>query len=331
VTISPTAAAPQTTEIIAPHHQGLVNAAAILGRGGLVAFPTETVYGLGADAGNPDAVARLYAAKGRPHFNPLIAHVPSYDDARHHGDFNALALKLAQHFWPGPLTLVVPALPTSGVCELARAGLTSLAIRVPNHPIALALLKAVGRPVVAPSANLSGHISPTTAAHVVDDMSGRIDAVVDGGPTHIGVESTIIACLDDHPVLLRAGGLARSDIETVVGCTLREPKSSSHDQNTPLAPGMLHSHYAPHAPVRLDARAAFTDEAVLDFGGQMPDALVRLDLSPRADVVEAAAHLYDYMRRLDHYKPKAIAVAPIPSRGLGEAINDRLLRAAAPR
>lgn len=313
------------------HAAAIDQAAHILLGGGLVAFPTETVYGLGTLARNADAVARLYAAKGRPHFNPLIAHIPSLSAAQIEGVFNAHALALAQSFWPGPLTLVVPVASTSQCCDLARAGLSSIALRVPNHPLATALLAACGAPVVAPSANRSGHVSPTTAQHVWDDMNGRIDAVMDGGPTRVGVESTIIACLDERPLLLRAGGVPRHDIERVLGCALSSPAAQEKDDNAPLAPGMLSSHYAPRAPMRLHAHGVFTDEAVLDFGNQFPDALSRLDLSPQGDVVEAAAHLYDYMRLLDARAPKMIAVAPIPNHGLGEAINDRLSRAAAPR
>jgi len=305
-------------------------AADMLHHARLIAFPTETVYGLGADATQAEAVAKLFAAKGRPHFNPLIAHCASLDAASKEGVLNADALMLAKHFWPGPLTLVVPVAASARSCDLARAGLSSIGLRVPDHPVALALLRACDVPIVAPSANRSGHISPTRAEHVWDDLHDRIDAILDGGPTSVGVESTIIACLENTPVLLRAGAITRAQIEQCLGHSISAADSLG-DHDAPLAPGMLSSHYAPRTYIRLDARGVYTDEAVLDFGNQFPDALMRLDLSPRGDVVEAASHLYDYMRALDVKGAKMIAVAPIPHEGLGEAINDRLLRAAAPR
>jgi L-threonylcarbamoyladenylate synthase len=307
----------------------LARAVALVREGGILAFPTETVYGLGASALRAESVARIFAAKGRPLFNPLIAHLPSLAAALQQGAFNSHARALAEAFWPGPLTLVVPLTARTQSCDLARAGLNTIALRVPRHPLALALLEACEVPLVAPSANRSGHVSPTSAAHVLADMEGRIDAVIDGGPTQVGVESTIIACLDETPRLLRAGGIAIADIEHILHCPVK--RELAPNNSSPLAPGMLSSHYAPRAPLRLNARGVFTDEAVLDFGNRFPDALLRLDLSARGDVVEAAAHLYDYLRRLDAQGAKMIAVAPIPSDGLGEAMNDRLMRAAAPR
>ena len=303
----------------------------LLATGRLVAFPTETVYGLGADATDPIAIANLYAAKGRPSFNPLIAHVARVEDAFALGDFPPSARKLAEAFWPGALTLVVPVSGTSPVCELARAGLASIAIRVPDHPVAAALIAAAGRPIAAPSANRSGHVSPSTAAHVHADLDGIIDAVLDDGPTRIGVESTILGCLDDAVVMLRPGGIAREAIEAVLSMPLAEGKS---DEAAPLAPGRLTSHYAPQQALRLDAEAIHPGEACLAFGHPLPAGAVpalTLNLSERGDVAEAAANLYQHLRTLDAMDAQGIAVARFPRIGLGEAIHDRLMRAAAPR
>ena len=299
-------------------------AAACLAAGGLVAFPTETVYGLGADARNGEAVARLYAAKGRPAFNPLIAHVGSLEAARRLGRFDAAAEKLAGAFWPGPLTLVLPKQPNCGVADLALAGLDSVAVRVPAHPVARALLAAFDGPVVAPSANRSGHVSPTNAAHVLADLRGRIDMVIDAGPCPVGLESTIVACLDE-PTLLRPGGLAREDIERVLGRAL---VIAPTDDAAPIAPGMLSSHYAPKAKLRLDVETAEPGEALLGFG---PAPAATLNLSPRGDLIEAAANLFSHLRTLDASGVQRIAVMKVPHEGLGEAINDRLKRAAAPK
>jgi L-threonylcarbamoyladenylate synthase len=315
-----------------PDAAGLAQAAAILRAGGLIAFPTETVYGLGADAGNARAVAALYAAKGRPRFNPLIAHLPDVGAARRIGRFDAPAGALARAFWPGPLTLVLPAEEGGPVVDLARAGLPSVALRVPSHPVAQALLAALGRPVVAPSANLSGRVSPTTAEHVATDLDGRIDAILDGGPARVGLESTIVACLGGEPRLLRPGGVPRDALEEALGRPLANGPDSG---SAPLAPGGLASHYAPRARVRLDAAAVEPHEAVLLFGpagpGGIAAAASRLNLSPGADLGEAAANLFGYLRHLDATGAAAIAVAPIPEHGLGEAINDRLRRAASGR
>jgi L-threonylcarbamoyladenylate synthase len=306
----------------------VAEAAGILRAGGLVAFPTETVYGLGADAAQGEAVARIYAAKGRPSFNPLIAHVGSLDEALRLGVFSPMALRLGAAFWPGPLTLVVPATADCPVSDLARAGLDSVAVRVPAHPVARALLAAFGGAVVAPSANKSGRVSPTTAAHVAADFGADIDCVLDGGPTHVGVESTIVSCLEDAPQLLRPGGLAREAIEELLGQPLIAARESAI-----VAPGMLASHYAPRASVRLNAVEAETGEAILDFGTAMrgKSGLMRCNLSVRGDLIEAAANLFAYLRALDASGAQTIAVAPIPQEGLGEAINDRLARAAAER
>jgi L-threonylcarbamoyladenylate synthase len=320
------------TRVMTAGADALAAAARWLTAGGLVAFPTETVYGLGADAANGEAIARLYAAKGRPSFNPLIAHVESHAAARRLGDFNAAAERLAA-FWPGPLTLVVPKRRDCPVADLATAGLDTIALRVPAHPVAQGILRTFGKPVVAPSANRSGHLSPTTAAHVSADLGGRIDLIVDGGATPVGLESTIVACLD-RPVLLRPGGLSRAAIERALGTMLLDPPSSElSDRDAPLAPGMLASHYAPKAALRLDVASVMQGEALLAFGPAphpMPLGPVR-NLSAGGDLVEAAANLFSHLRALDAAGASTIAVMPIPREGLGEAINDRLARAAAPR
>jgi L-threonylcarbamoyladenylate synthase len=309
-------------------------AARCLEGGGLVAFPTETVYGLGADATNARAVARLYEAKGRPAFNPLIAHVSDLDAARRIARFDQASLRLAEAFWPGPLTLVLPKANGCPVSDLATAGLETIAVRVPAHPAAQEILRAFGKPVVAPSANISGHVSPTTAAHVFGDLAGRIDLIVDGGPVSVGVESTIVGCFET-PMLLRPGGLPREDIERVLGEKLsRPPEEAGTDESHPLAPGMMASHYAPRAPVRLNARQLEAGEALLAFGPHMipgADKAHVMNLSEAGDLVEAAANLFGYLRELDAGVSRAIAVMTIPDEGLGEAINDRLRRAAVPR
>jgi len=313
--------------LILADQEGIDEAARILRAGGLVAFPTETVYGLGADATSEATVRRIYAAKGRPSFNPLIAHVSGLAEAREQGVFSDEAVRLAEAFWPGPLTLVAPLSPRATVCALARAGLDSIALRAPAHPVALGLISAVGRPLAAPSANRSGRVSPVTAAHVAQDLGGRVDLILDGGPCSVGVESTIISCLDGRLRLLRPGGIARSAIEAVLGFSLAEPSASGEI----LSPGALASHYAPRAKLRLEATNLEADEAGLDFGGRFRLSANVRDLSPRGDLAEAAANLFAFLRELDALGPSRIAVAPIPRRGLGEAINDRLNRAAAPR
>lgn len=317
--------------------EAIAQAARLLRAGGLVAFPTETVYGLGAIATSDEAVAGIYAAKERPSFNPLIAHVPDLASAQAQGVFNADALALARAFWPGPLTLVVPARPDCAVSLLARAGLDSLALRVPAHRVAQAILMATGLPVAAPSANRSGRVSPTQAEHVARDLERRVDLIVDGGSCTVGVESTILACLGDGVRILRPGGVTRGQIEAVLGRPVDEAEAQGHALASaplapaPLAPGMLASHYAPRAPVRLNARHVAPGEAVLDFAGQLAGGSPRLDLSASGDLREAAARLFAALRQLDVPGVAAIAVAPIPAQGLGEAINDRLARAAAPR
>ena len=321
-----------TTPILPANEAEVATAARCLEEGGLVAFPTETVYGLGADAANPAAIARLYQAKGRPSFNPLIAHVGDIQAATRIARFNAIATTLAQAFWPGPLTLVLPKTRDCAVADLATAGLDTIAVRVPAHPVALAILRAFGGPVVAPSANLSGHVSPTNAEHVHSDLMGRIDLIVDGGAVAVGVESTIVGCFD-APMLLRPGGLPRGEIERVLGrALLQPPQDADNDSGQPLAPGMLASHYAPRTPVRLNAERIEAGEALLAFGprtvADVDASSAVMNLSARGDLNEAAANLFGYLRALDSKGARAIAVMPVPHHGLGEAINDRLRRAA---
>jgi L-threonylcarbamoyladenylate synthase len=349
------------TRVMPATADAIDGAARCLAAGGLVALPTETVYGLAADATNGQAIARLYAAKGRPAFNPLIAHAANLAVARRLARLDSAAERLAAAFWPGPLTLVLPQAPGCGVSDLATAGLDTIAVRVPDHPVAQRILAALGKPFVAPSANRSGHVSPTTAAHVLADLGGRIDLIIDGGPTAVGVESTIVACLGDHPVLLRPGGVPREAIAHVLGALLapvpaqcpppeRDARWFLHPEHAlrdnpaepaarlrpaPVAPGQFASHYAPQAQLRLDAETVRPGEALLAFGRDAPagceQASARLNLSADGDPVEAAANLFSHLRTLDRSGATTIAVMPVPREGLGEAINERLARAAAPR
>lgn len=301
---------------------GIETAAQLLRDGRLVAFPTETVYGLGADARNDTSVAKIFQAKGRPRFNPLIIHVSSLETAMTIARFGKAAERLASAFWPGPLTLVLPLRPSAGISPLVSAGLETVAIRVPAHPLAQALLQRFDGPVAAPSANRSGKISPTNAAHVTQGLSGRIAAVLDGGPCDVGVESTIVGFMPD-PVLLRPGGLPTEAIQACLGTTL----GTASDSAVPTSPGQLASHYAPDALIRLNVRTPEPGEVLLGFG----QVECELNLSPASDMVEAAANLFHHLRLLDASNAQRIAVSPIPDHGLGRAINDRLQRAAAPR
>jgi L-threonylcarbamoyladenylate synthase len=315
------------TEILAPDGPGIARAAAILRAQGLVAFPTETVYGLGAHARASEGVARIYRAKGRPAHNPLIVHVADIAAARELALFPPAAEALARAFWPGPLTLVLPARKGGGLAPALMAGLGTVALRVPAHPVAQALIAAAGLPIAAPSANPSGRISPTQADHVLADLDGRIEAVIDGGPCTVGVESTIVGWDAAGPVLLRHGGVTAEAIEAVLGAAL----GAGGDSDRPTAPGQLASHYAPHARVRLGATAPAPGEVWIGFGPGTADA--PLSLSPAGDPAEAAARLFDVLRAADRLAGPGgrIAVAPVPEAGLGRAVNDRLRRAAAPR
>lgn len=324
--------ATRTTSRLAADADGIAEAARLLGAGQVVAIPTETVYGLGADASDPKAVAAIYAAKDRPRFNPLISHLPDAASARREGVFDESASALAEAFWPGPLTLVLPVAAGGSVCDLARAGLPSVALRVPGDTVAREVLSRVGRPIAAPSANRSGRVSPTSAEHVLGDLDGRIAAVLDGGPCPVGIESTVVACLGGQPHLLRPGGITREELRRVLGV---DPVFAASDEGRPIGPGLLASHYAPRAAVRLNADRVSAGEAVLLFGSFRPaglDAAVAFEnLSVAGDLVEAASRLFERLRRLDASSAGTIAVVPIPSKGIGEAINDRLSRAAAPR
>lgn len=312
------------TLLLSPDDAGIAQAAELLRRGELVAFPTETVYGLGGDARSDQAVAGIYAAKGRPSFNPLIVHLPDLAAAEAIAEIGPKARKLAAAFWPGPLTLVLPLREGAGISNLVTAGLPTVAIRVPAHPLAQRLLRAVGGPVAAPSANPSGRVSPTRPEHVMDGLSGRIAAVLDGGPCAVGLESTIILA-DPEPTLLRPGGVPVEALEAALGSRL----SVGGAGDKPNAPGQLASHYAPEAGVRLNATDARDNEVLVGFG----PVTGALTLSQTGDLVEAAARLFQILRDADRLAGPGgrIAFAPIPETGLGRAINDRLRRAAAPR
>ena len=301
--------------------EAIAAAAGALARGELVIMPTETVYGLAAHAGDPAAVARVFEAKGRPKFNPLIAHVADLDAALRIAEVSPLGVRLAQAFWPGPLTLVAPARPDGGVCDLARGGLDSVAVRVPAHPLSLALLREAGRPVAAPSANRSGRPSPTRLEDALGETGAAATSALDGGPCRIGLESTVVSLLGARPAILRAGGLTRMEITAIAGELENAPGEALR------SPGRLTLHYAPEALVRLGVLRPSDGEAFLAFGPA--DGGPRVwNLSPAADLREAAANLFTYLREADRIQPTAIAVAPIPEHGLGEAINDRLRRAA---
>ena len=314
------------TRIIDADESGILEAASLLRDGKLVAFPTETVYGLGADALDETAVGAIFAVKDRPRFNPLIVHVPDREEAAELVIFNPLATALAEAFWPGALTLVLPRRAPSPVAYLASAGLNTVAVRSPANRIARALVDAAGVPIAAPSANRSGRISPTSAADVAEELQGRIDMILDGGRCEFGIESTVVGFDRNRPVLLRPGAVAREEIERILGPLLGSRKGVIQ------APGMLASHYAPSARLRLQATTVEPGEALLAFGPQVPPGarMVR-NLSPSGDVPEAAANLFSMLRSLDKSGASAIAVMPIPEDGLGEAINDRLARAAHPR
>ncbi len=298
-------------------------AAALLLDGGLVAFPTETVYGLGADATNARAVAAIFAAKQRPEFNPLIAHLAATEWVDDVAEWTQSGRQLARAFWPGALTLVLPRSSNCAIADIACAGLDTVALRVPSHADAHALLTAVGRPVAAPSANRSGRVSPTTAAHVQEELDGQVAMILDGGPCQIGLESTVVGFQDGRPVLLRPGGITVEDLEAVVG-----PLAERETTAAPNAPGQLASHYAPAKRLRMNAEAPSEGEVFLGFGTVEKG---EFNLSKSGDLIEAAANLFALLRRLDDVPGHTIAVAPIPDTGLGRAINDRLRRAAAPR
>ncbi|HZH28560.1 MAG TPA: L-threonylcarbamoyladenylate synthase [Azospirillaceae bacterium] len=317
-------------EILPATPEAIARAADALRQGRLVAFPTETVYGLGALANDGRAVAAVYAAKKRPNFNPLIVHIHDAGAAEAVARFDDRAEKLAEALWPGPLTLVLPRNPDSKVSLLATAGLDTVAVRVPAHPVARQLLQSLGEPVVAPSANRSGHVSPTTPIHVAEDLGGSLSMILAAGRSPIGVESTVLDLSGDRPVLLRPGAVTREQLEDLIG---KVDLPAGESEARPKAPGRLARHYAPTCPLRLDALSAEPDEALLCFGPELGvrGGSVRLNLSPEGNLAEAAANLFAMLRTLDKPSYSAIAVMPIPSRGLGIAINDRLRRAAVPK
>jgi len=322
-----------TPEILQPDDDAVARAATLLRAGGLVAFPTETVYGLGADATSDAAVAGIFAAKDRPQFNPLIVHFTDAEAAAREVVFDARARRVAEAFWPGPLTLVLPRRKDSRISLLCSAGLDSQAVRVPAHPLAHRLLSECGLPLAAPSANASGKISPTEAAHVAASLGARVPLILDGGPCAVGLESTVLDLSDAQAAILRPGAVTAQDLTPLIGEVAEAVASPESAESGGLkGPGMLSSHYAPGHPVRLNASEAAGDEALLAFGPEAPaDAAAILNLSPAGDLTEAAAHLFAYLHRLDALEVRAIAVMPIPETGLGAAINDRLRRAAAPR
>jgi L-threonylcarbamoyladenylate synthase len=314
------------TRILPANPRSIAEAASLMRDGKLVAFPTETVYGLGANALDGLAVAAIFATKQRPRFNPLIVHVRDREEAEELVKFNPLATALADAFWPGGLTLALPHREPSPLARLVSAGLSTAAVRWPAHPVARALVEAAGVPLAAPSANRSGRISPTSAADVAEELQGRVELILDGGPCPLGIESTVVGFDGERPLLLRPGAVARSDIEHVLG-PLQEP-----GRGVIQAPGMMQSHYAPRAKLRLNATAVESGEALLGFGPTIPSgAGAMCNLSESGDLHEAAANLFAMLRALDRSAADRIAVMPIPAHGLGEAINDRLERAAAPR
>ena len=310
-------------DILPSDEDAIDRAVALLRDGAVVGLPTETVYGLGGDATNDQAVARIFEAKRRPEFNPLIAHVPGLETARKIAEFQAAAERLAEAFWPGPLTLVLPSADGSPISELARAGLDTIAVRAPAHPVMRAVLKAFDRPIAAPSANKSGEVSPTTARHVLDSLGADIPLILDGGRSKIGIESTIVALTGGRPRLLREGACTQGEIETVIGAVDRAAANGEV-----VAPGMMSKHYAPRKPLQLGVEVRSAGAVLLGFGPDAPADC--LNLSPAADLVEAAANLYRMVRELDSGPGRRIQVMPIPRDGLGAAINDRLERAAAP-
>lgn len=305
--------------------ENIGQAAQALAAGDIVAFPTETVYGLGANALDARAVAKVFAAKERPRFNPLIVHVPDLAEAERYAVVNGAARILAEAFWPGPLSLVLKKRPSCGIADLVSAGFDTLALRAPGHPVAQALLAAVKLPIAAPSANRSGRVSPTTAAHVAAELGERPAMILDGGPCPLGIESTVVSVVGQTPALLRPGALPREAIEHVLGA----PLATAEAQERGASPGQLATHYAPSTKLRLSATSVAPDEALLAFGPDVPEgARVTINLSAAGNLEEAAAKLFGALRELDRRGARAIAVMPIPAHGLGEAINDRLQRAA---
>jgi L-threonylcarbamoyladenylate synthase len=312
--------------IYKPSKQTYTRATKLLNEGQLVSFPTETVYGLGADATNSEAVEKIYSIKGRPNFNPLIIHLSAADQAEKYVKLNRLAKKLAQAFWPGPFTMVLPILEKNKISPLITAGLDTVAVRVPENEIAHKLLTEFDRPIAAPSANKSGKVSPTTAAHVADEFDSDLKMIIDGGSCKKGIESTIVQVMDNNLILLRPGSITIEEIKSVTQCAVRVMDENNVN---PSSPGQLTSHYAPKTKVRLDVDVPNKDECLLAFGAVTINSSFTMNLSPNGDLEEAAANLFSMLRTLDKMNFTSIAVSPIPLSGIGLAINDRLKRAAA--
>lgn len=322
----------QQTNIVPATPEAIDKAASLLKAGRLVALPTETVYGLGADATNPEAVAGIFTAKGRPRFNPLIVHVATLDAARSLSTFTPIAEELAEALWPGPLTMILPRHPQGTIPDITVAGLSTIAIRIPSHPVAVELLIKANIPVAAPSANRSGHVSATTAHHVADDFGSNVSMILDAGPTPHGVESTVVDATGERPIILRPGAITNEAISEITCIGSVPPISTTVAAGKPTSPGQLESHYAPRSRVRLNATTIAAGERYLAFGPDIPTGVAPLaNLSETGNLVEAAANLFAVLRQLDQLGGETIAVAPIPNTGIGEAINDRLRRAAAPR
>ncbi|KAF0183897.1 MAG: tRNA threonylcarbamoyladenosine biosynthesis protein [Hyphomonadaceae bacterium] len=316
-------------KILSPYPENIDLALEILRGGGSIGLPTETVYGLASDATNATAIANIFAVKNRPQFNPLISHVSGLEMALEYGVFSEIAQKLAKAFWPGPLTIVVPRRADCAICDLACAGLETVALRAPKHPAAQEIITRFGKPIAAPSANISGSISPTSASDVLAELGGKIEIIIDGGNCEIGLESTVVAVIGDEVTLLRHGSVGIEELASVAGVEVNI--ANLHDENSPKSPGMMLRHYAPKTQVRLDAASASEDEVFISFGTAPPTSIGKIiHLSPSGNLTEAAANLYAALREADKLGAKAIAIAPIPNIGIGAAINDRLGRASDP-
>lgn len=308
--------------IFSPSQENIETAISHLKMGNLIGLPTETVYGLAGDARNAQTVAKIFALKGRPNFNPLISHVCDIEMAKKYGEFSPIAEQLAKHFWPGAFTMVVPRLAYSEICDLTCAGLETIALRCPKHEVAHEIIKGFGAPIAAPSANISGHVSPTSAKHVESEFGDNLPVIIDGGECQIGLESTVVAVFENEVTLLRYGAITIEEIESVINTKVQI--ANLKDENSPKSPGMLLKHYSPNAPLFLNCDNAQDNEVLIGFGSMD----CQLNLSKTGNLQEAAANLYKMIRQADAQKPHAIKIAPIPNNGIGAAINDRLTRAA---
>lgn len=318
---------PNVAKILSPDQYSLQLAITALRDGKAIGLPTETVYGLAGDATNPNAIANIFTIKNRPQFNPLISHVSGLEMALEYGVFSQVAQKLVGAFWPGPLTLVVPRSADCAICDLASAGLDTVALRAPKHPVAQEIIATFSKPIAAPSANISGSISPTSAADVLAELGDKIEIIIDGGKCEIGLESTVVAVIGNEITLLRLGAIGIEDLENAAGVSVKI--ANLHDENSPKSPGMMLRHYAPKTKVRLNATSAEADEVFISFGAVPPEVFGKvIHLSPSGNLTEAAANLYAAMREADKLGAKTIAIAPIPNIDIGAAINDRLSRSA---